>query len=87
MVSSAYEDRKLLEWDITKYNAMAEMLASNSYQNKQGDWCSIPKAKTKKLKNIRANLLNHPHQEDSMILREYLRRLNHEIRKRNKPKR
>jgi len=84
MIDNAIDDRKHLGWDITKYNAIAEMLNENCFQNKQGDWCSIKKAKTKKLKNIRALIKKDAHLSASLIMREYIRRLDYEIRKRNR---
>lgn len=86
-VTNCREDRELLGWDIRKYELMAQMLSENCFQNKQGDWCKIPKAKTKKLKNLRAMLRKNKVYAYSMIMKEYARRLDHEIQKRNAPKR
>lgn len=86
-VTNCGEDRKLLGWDIRKYDLMAQMLSENCYQNKHGDWCKISNAKTKKLKNLRAMLRKDKTYGHSMIMKEYARRLDQEIQKRNAPKR
>ena len=87
VVRNAVEDRQYLGWSQFKYREFAEALGNNCFVNKQGDHVSIKKCKTKKLKNVRAEVRRSTDWEKSMIIKELYRRLDFEILKRNAPKR
>jgi len=82
--TTALEDRHYLNLSIPEYKAFAEALADNCFLNRDAQPCPIPKAKTKKLKNIRANIRKHQFLMDSLIWREQLRRIEMELSKRRK---
>ena len=82
--TSALEDRHYLGLSISEYKAFAEALANNCFLNREAQPCSIPKAKTRKLKNIRANIRKHDYLMKSLIWKEQLRRIELELSKRRK---
>lgn len=87
VVRNAVEDRQYLGWSQQKYREFAEALGNNCFVNKHGDHVSIKKCKTKKLKNVRAEVRRSTDWKKSMIIKELHRRLDFEIKKRNAPKR
>jgi len=81
---TALEDRHYLCLSISEYKAFAEALANNCFLNRDAQPCSIRKARTKKLKNIRANIRKHKFLMNSLIWKEQLRRIEMELVKRQK---
>lgn len=82
--TTALEDRHYLCLTIPEYKAFAEALSKNCFLNREAQACSITKAKTKKLKNIRANIRKHGYLMKSLIWTEQLRRVEQELAKRRK---
>ena len=82
--TTALKDRHYLCLTIPEYKAFAEALANNCFLNRDAQACSIPKAKTKKLKNIRAKIRKHQYLMKSLIWKEQLRRIEIELTKRRK---
>lgn len=82
--TTALEDRHYLNLSIPEYRDFAEALAKNCFLDRQANACSITKAKTKKLKNIRATIRKHPFLMNSLIWKEQLRRIDIELSKRRK---
>ncbi len=84
MTFPVIKDRQALGLSISKYRDMAEGLANNCYLNKTGDSVKISKAKSKKLKNMRQNILKDPVKSQSLIYMELVRRLNIQISKKER---
>lgn len=80
--TTALQDRHYLCLSIPEYKTFAEALANNCFLNRNAQACSISKAKTKKLKNLRANIRKHPFLMQSLIWKEQLRLIEVEIKRR-----
>lgn len=79
---NALQDRKYLGWEIHDYHDMAKALGDNCYHNKEGQHCSIPKAKLKKLRDLKWVISKNPKLANSLIFKEQLRLIEFELQKR-----
>lgn len=81
--TTAQEDRRYLCMDIPEYKHFAECLSQNGYLNREAQICLLKNAKTKKLKNLRANIRKSDYLMKSLIWTEQLRLIQLEINKRS----
>lgn len=81
MAITALDDRKALKWTIPYYKRMAEAVSQNCFLDKEENFCKISKAKKKKLKNLRYQILKDPVKSQSPIHLEIVRRCTVQIRK------
>lgn len=79
---TAQQDRQYLCMDIAEYQHFAKCLSQNGYLNRQSQICLLKNAKTKKLKNIRANIRKSDYLMKSLIWTEQMRLIQLEIKKR-----
>lgn len=80
--TTAQEDRHYLCMDITEYKLFAEYLSQNGYLNREAQICLLKRAKTKKLKNLRAEIRKSEYLMKSLIWTEQLRLIQLELSKR-----
>lgn len=79
---NALQDRKYLGWEIPDYHDMAMALGNNCFRNKEGQHCSIAKAKLKKLRDLKWVISKNPKLANSLIFKEQLRLIEFELQKR-----
>ena len=80
--TTALEDRHYLCLTIPEYRNFAEAVGNNCFLNRDAQHVSIKRAKTKKLKNVRATIKKSDYLMKSLIWIEQLRLIELEIRRR-----
>jgi len=76
------EDRHYLCLTPSEYRDFSECIQAGCYLNREGQWCRLRKAKTKKLKNLRYKINRSPYLMASLIWQAQLRIIEGELSRR-----
>lgn len=76
------EDRHYLCLSPSEYRDFSECIQAGCYLNREGQWCKLRKAKTKKLKNLRYKIIRSPYLMSSLIWQAQLQMIEGQISRR-----